>query len=138
MNILPIFILISFCWVSARTQATPVNELDDLSLNPPAESGSNEVHVRQKRTLFLKKKLIGAGLLGLGLGLAKGYKAGYQHSPEVHHVYVAAPPPVRYVEYVEKPVFVEKIVERPVGKSYVEYEKHWSPQHEPLPIYGYP
>lgn len=31
-----------------------------------------DVHVREKRTLFLKKKLIGAGLLGFGLGVAKG------------------------------------------------------------------
>lgn len=30
------------------------------------------VHTREKRTLFLKKKLLGAGLLGFGLGVAKG------------------------------------------------------------------
>lgn len=30
-------------------------------------------HPREKRTLFLKKKLLGAGLLGFGLGVAKGY-----------------------------------------------------------------
>ncbi|XP_053981023.1 uncharacterized protein LOC128895771 [Hylaeus anthracinus] len=69
---------------------------------------------RQKRTLFLKKKLLGAGLLGFGLGIAKGYKAGYYTAPEVHHVYLSPPPPaVKYVEYVEKPIFVERIVERP-------------------------
>lgn len=30
------------------------------------------IHTREKRTLFLKKKLLGAGLLGFGLGIAKG------------------------------------------------------------------
>lgn len=34
-------------------------------------SGSTVLN-RQKRTLLLKKKLIGAGLLGFGLGIAKG------------------------------------------------------------------
>lgn len=73
---------------------------------------------RQKRTLFLKKKLIGAGLLGFGLGLAKGYKAGYYTAPEVHHVYLSPPPPsVKYVEYVEKPVFVERII-KPIHAEY--------------------
>ncbi|XP_017883875.1 uncharacterized protein LOC108627233 [Ceratina calcarata] len=73
---------------------------------------------RQKRTLFLKKKLIGAGLLGFGLGLAKGYKAGYYTAPEVHHVYLSPPPAsVKYVEYVEKPVFVERII-KPIHAEY--------------------
>lgn len=37
------------------------------------EGGSAGVPLnRQKRTLLLKKKLLGAGLLGFGLGLAKG------------------------------------------------------------------
>lgn len=71
-------------------------------------------HTRQKRTLLLKKKLIGAGLLGFGLGALKGYKAGYYSAPEVHHVYLSPPPaPVKYVEYIEKPVYVERIIERP-------------------------
>ncbi|CAK9817513.1 hypothetical protein ANTPLA_LOCUS9409 [Anthophora plagiata] len=70
---------------------------------------------RQKRTLLLKKKLIGAGLLGFGLGVAKGYKAAHYSAPQVHHVYLSPPPAssVKYVEYVEKPIFVERIVERP-------------------------
>ncbi|XP_076630409.1 uncharacterized protein LOC143346305 [Colletes latitarsis] len=68
---------------------------------------------RQKRTLLLKKKLLGAGLLGFGLGVAKGYKVGHYTAPEVHHVYLSPPPSVKYVEYVEKPIFVERIVERP-------------------------
>lgn len=38
-----------------------------------------EVHTRTKRTLFLKKKLIGAGLLGFGVGVAKGYRYIYNH-----------------------------------------------------------
>ncbi|XP_074100034.1 uncharacterized protein LOC141528076 [Cotesia typhae] len=138
MNILPIFLLISLYWAAVQSQPAVANELENLSPISPIESDTKELHVRHKRTLFLKKKLIGAGLLGLGLGLAKGYKAGYHYSPEVHHVYVAPPPPVRYVEYVEKPVFIEKIVERPVEKSLVEYNKHWSSHHEPLSFYGYP
>lgn len=36
------------------------------------EGGRGGTLNRQKRTLLLKKKLIGAGLLGFGLGLAKG------------------------------------------------------------------
>ncbi|XP_043283819.1 uncharacterized protein [Venturia canescens] len=106
-----------------------------------AASSLGEEHTRPKRTLFLKKKLLGAGLLGFGLGIAKGYKAGYYHGgPEVHHVYVAPPPPpaVKYVEYVEKPVFVERIVERPVFKSHPvpEFDPAWSHQAEPSPVYG--
>lgn len=37
------------------------DQIDDVRGNP-----------REKRTLFLKKKLLGAGLLGFGLGIAKG------------------------------------------------------------------
>lgn len=37
------------------------DQIDDVRANP-----------REKRTLFLKKKLLGAGLLGFGLGVAKG------------------------------------------------------------------
>lgn len=37
------------------------DQIDDVRVNP-----------REKRTLFLKKKLLGAGLLGFGLGVAKG------------------------------------------------------------------
>ncbi|XP_060818878.1 uncharacterized protein LOC132908678 [Bombus pascuorum] len=82
---------------------------------------------RQKRTLLLKKKLIGAGLLGFGLGAVKGYKLGYKTAPEVHHVYVSSPPAsVKYVEYVDKPVFVERIIERPTPvfkPVHVEYRE---------------
>lgn len=83
---------------------------------------------REKRTLLLKKKLIGAGLLGFGLGVAKGYKAGYYSAPpQVHRVYLSPPPAtVKYVEYIEKPVFVERIIERPspvFKPQYAEYKE---------------
>ncbi|OAD52256.1 hypothetical protein WN48_02541 [Eufriesea mexicana] len=84
-----------------------------LQVENDGYSGSNTLN-RQKRTLLLKKKLIGAGLLGFGLGIAKGYKAGHYNAPQVHHVYLSPPPAaVKYVEYVEKPIFVERIIERP-------------------------
>lgn len=38
------------------------DQIDDGAIRP-----------REKRTLFLKKKLLGAGLVGFGLGVAKGY-----------------------------------------------------------------
>ncbi|XP_076684901.1 uncharacterized protein LOC143377503 [Andrena cerasifolii] len=80
---------------------------------------------RQKRTLLLKKKLIGAGLLGFGLGAVKGFKAGFYTAPQVHHVYLSPPKSsVKYVEYVEKPVYVERIIERPASvfkPAHVEY-----------------
>lgn len=60
------------------------------------------------------------------------YKFGYHSAPEVHHVIVAPPPPpVKYVEYVEKPIYLEK----PVFKPHVEYEPAWS-HPEPSPVYG--
>ncbi|KAL6440248.1 hypothetical protein ACFW04_003078 [Cataglyphis niger] len=97
------------------------DQIDDVRDNP-----------REKRTLFLKKKLLGAGLLGFGLGVAKGYKAGYYSAPELHHVYVS--PPVKYVEYVEKPVFIERIIPKPIYKPHIEYDAPaWS---QPDPSYG--
>lgn len=39
---------------------------------PLIENEENSVHTRSKRTLFLKKKVLGAGLLGFGLGVVKG------------------------------------------------------------------
>jgi hypothetical protein len=38
----------------------------------------------------------------------------------VHHVYLS-PPPVKYVEYVEKPVYIEKFIPKPVYKPHIEY-----------------
>ncbi|XP_051164376.1 uncharacterized protein LOC127283491 [Leptopilina boulardi] len=99
---------------------------------PLIENEENSVHTRSKRTLFLKKKVLGAGLLGFGLGVVKGYKYGYHRAPEVHHVYLAPPPtPVKYIEYVEKPVFVDRIIEKPVFKEHVE---SWHP--DPPSTYG--
>ncbi|XP_031787204.1 uncharacterized protein LOC100117552 isoform X2 [Nasonia vitripennis] len=106
----------------------------------PITEQDGETHVREKRTLFLKKKLLGAGLLGFGLGAVKGYKLGYHSGPQVHHVYLAPPPPpVKYVEYVEKPVYVPHIVEKPVFKPahFDHYEPAWS-QQDPSPVYGPP
>ena len=42
-----------------------------ISELPEGDDGT-ATHVRAKRTLLLKKKLLGAGLLGLGLGAVKG------------------------------------------------------------------
>lgn len=54
------------------------------------------------------------------------YKIGYKTAPEVHHVYLSPPPAsVKYVEYVDKPIFIERIIERsaPVFKPvHVEYK----------------
>lgn len=46
----------------------------ELQLEPMTEEleSDPQSHVRTKRTLFLKKKILGAGLFGFGLGLAKG------------------------------------------------------------------
>ncbi|XP_034940286.1 uncharacterized protein [Chelonus insularis] len=137
MNTLTLVMIMSFCWMSTWAK-TEMNGLNDSEVSPHLGNNPEDIHVRNKRTLFLKKKLLGAGLLGFGLGIAKGYKVGHQHSPDIHHVYVAAPPPpVRYVEYVEKPVFIERIVERPVEKSHIIHDGPWS-QPEPSPVYGYP
>lgn len=43
-----------------------------LSISP-----ENPVHLRQKRTLLLKKKILGAGIIGLGLGVGVGALKGY-------------------------------------------------------------
>ncbi|CAK9802754.1 hypothetical protein ANTQUA_LOCUS3458 [Anthophora quadrimaculata] len=104
----------------AEENASPSEEDRLATFDRGIVEGQNEGNAgatlkRQKRTLLLKKKLIGAGLLGFGLGVAKGYKAAYYSAPQVHHVYLSPPPAssVKYVEYVEKPIFVERIVERP-------------------------
>ncbi|XP_076247662.1 uncharacterized protein LOC143187375 [Calliopsis andreniformis] len=95
------------------------------------EDNTGVILNRQKRTLLLKKKLIGAGLVGFGLGAIKGYKAGLYTAPQVHHVYLSPPLPppppssLKYIEYVEKPIFVERIIERPASilkPIHVEYK----------------
>ncbi|XP_058805634.1 uncharacterized protein LOC131672439 [Phymastichus coffea] len=121
---------------SEQTLQQQQQQQQQLQLEPMgeslAENDGSQAHSRAKRTLFLKKKLIGAGLLGFGLGAVKGYKFGYHSAPEVHHVIYAPPPPaVKYVEFVEKPVYLEK----PAFKPHVEYEPAWSPP-EPSPVYG--
>ncbi|KAK0088291.1 hypothetical protein PV325_012487 [Microctonus aethiopoides] len=129
--------------MSTLAQLSTDVRLDLSDVDTQLESHQNQIHSRSKRTLFLKKKLIGAGLLGFGLGVAKGFKVGYQHSPEVQHVYVAAPPPpppAKYIEYVEKPIYIERFVERPpiAKQEHGGYDGAWSPPpREPSPVYGY-
>lgn len=68
MNTSIIIAWVCLCWVGTWAQTSSVNsELGSTDLDNP-----EHVHIRNKRTLFLKKKLIGAGLLGFGLGVAKG------------------------------------------------------------------
>ncbi|XP_043477220.1 uncharacterized protein LOC122508153 [Leptopilina heterotoma] len=128
LKILLFFIFAIFVlYVTAETI-----EQQTLPASSSLRNEKNLVHTRSKRTLFLKKKVLGAGLLGFGLGVVKGYKYGYHRAPEVHHVYLAPPPsPVKYIEYVEKPVFVDRIIEKPVFKEHVE---SWHP--EPPSTYG--
>lgn len=45
-------------------------DLGNVAIEDQIDGGA--IHTREKRTLFLKKKLLGAGLLGFGLGVAKG------------------------------------------------------------------
>lgn len=62
-----------FCCCVLYAQAE-VSGLQEDQGQLVAAAGDNALeHVRPKRTLFLKKKLLGAGLLGFGLGVAKGY-----------------------------------------------------------------
>jgi len=65
------------CFLILRATAEDAVQQNQQSLD--LENGAIEdqvnggaVHIREKRTLFLKKKLLGAGLLGFGLGVAKG------------------------------------------------------------------
>ncbi|XP_033220358.1 uncharacterized protein LOC117174983 isoform X2 [Belonocnema kinseyi] len=135
-----VIIFATLCCFALYASAEEIRQQQQQTL-PVSEILADEssVHTRSKRTLFLKKKVIGAGLLGLGLGFAKGYKYGHQRGPEVHHVYLSPPPaPVKYIEYVEKPVFVQRFVEKPVYKPvHVEHVEHveWS-QPDPPPSYG--
>lgn len=103
----------------------PRTNLEHTVIQTGNEGSAGSPLNRQKRTLLLKKKLIGAGLLGFGLGAVKGYKAGYYTAPQVHHVYLSPPrSSVKYVEYVEKPVYVERIIERPASvlkPTHLEY-----------------
>ncbi|KAK2585466.1 hypothetical protein KPH14_010124 [Odynerus spinipes] len=131
---------IAFC-IATEADNQYNNQADTLGTLETANefNTGDEVHTRTKRTLFLKKKIIGAGLLGFGLGVAKGYKLGYHSAPEVHRIYVPPPPPpVKYVEYVEKPVYISRFIEKPAPiykAAHVDYEPSWS-QPDPSPHYG--
>ncbi|XP_015115386.1 uncharacterized protein LOC107040012 [Diachasma alloeum] len=139
MNGWTIAAIACMCFIGALAQTPEERGLEGSFGGGVSQlNDAGDVHTRSKRTLLLKKKILGAGLLGLGLGVAKGYKLGYHHSPEVHHVYLSPPPPpVRYVEYVEKPVYVERIIEKPVFKSPpIDYDHQpWGPP-EPSSTYG--
>lgn len=65
------------CFLVLRAAAQEAVQQNQQSLNLQNVAIENQVddgtiHPREKRTLFLKKKLLGAGLVGFGLGVAKG------------------------------------------------------------------
>lgn len=63
-------VIVFVCCVAALAAG---NALPEREINAEATTtDENDTHTRNKRTLFLKKKLIGAGILGFGLGVAKG------------------------------------------------------------------
>lgn len=70
--------VVCLCWISnAFASASEREEKNNDKLNFENSNlnnydGQQKIHTRNKRTLLLKKKLIGAGLLGLGVGLTKG------------------------------------------------------------------
>lgn len=65
----------------ALAQEVPIEEeqtrLEDLEESTAGESTQSEDLVRPKRTLLLKKKLLGLGALGLGVGFGVGAIKGY-------------------------------------------------------------
>jgi len=71
-----VFIILAVCcYLAPRAVAEEEATLqlqNQLSPNLEDQVDGSAVHTREKRTLFLKKKLLGAGLLGFGLGIAKG------------------------------------------------------------------
>ncbi|KAK9293805.1 hypothetical protein QLX08_011360 [Tetragonisca angustula] len=123
--------------VIAKQDGLPSTETSSSIVDQSAvQTTNNEEHWdatlnRQKRTLLLKKKLVGAGLLGFGLGAIKGYKVGYKTAPQIHHVYLSAPPAsVKYVEHIDKPIFIERTIERPTPvfkPIHVEYSSPYGP-----------
>lgn len=76
-----VFLVVAICSCIALCIATEVDNQYDhhadtfktLDTTDELNNGA-EVHTRTKRTLFLKKKILGAGLLGFGVGVAKGYR----------------------------------------------------------------
>lgn len=74
MNTWTLWTVMCLCSIGAFASSVERN-IDENNLEKNShinDDEQGESHVRSKRTLFLKKKLIGAGILGLGLGLAKG------------------------------------------------------------------
>ncbi|KAK0088290.1 hypothetical protein PV325_012486 [Microctonus aethiopoides] len=73
-----------------------------LSISP-----KDPVHLRQKRTLLLKKKILGAGIIGLGLGVGvgalKGYKYGHYSRPYSYH----SPIIIERPTYYPKPYYID-------------------------------
>ncbi|XP_014235441.1 histidine-rich glycoprotein-like [Trichogramma pretiosum] len=114
--------LIGCVVVCTYADQLPEQQQTQLTLN---EEDGDEPHARSKRTLLLKKKLIaGAGILGLGVGLAKGYKYGYHSGPKVHRIYLSPPPIHRHVEYIEGPIYKPKIIEEPVFHHELHHDHH--------------
>lgn len=79
MQLITITIFVVFCCyvvpcIVAKEDilSSEENHFDQFVVKPENEQYSGAMLNRQKRTLLLKKKLIGAGLLGFGLGVAKG------------------------------------------------------------------
>lgn len=76
-NIITILVTVCcFLVLRATAEQEPVQQ-DQQLLDVDRVATENQVegdaiHNREKRTLFLKKKLLGAGLLGFGLGVVKG------------------------------------------------------------------
>ena len=61
--------------VYVRAENSVEEQSQGLTKLEPVENPVENVnvdHTRPKRTLLLKKKLLGAGILGFGLGIAKG------------------------------------------------------------------
>lgn len=64
--------LIAICTIAVYTTAETLQDGSLPEVEALPQDNASE-HTRTKRTLFLKKKLaIGAGLLGFGIGVAKG------------------------------------------------------------------
>lgn len=66
-----IIIFVAFCIFVLYVSAEEIQQ-QTLPISSSIRNEENSVHTRSKRTLFLKKKVLGAGLLGFGLGVVKG------------------------------------------------------------------
>lgn len=74
MHCTTVIVVATVCCFLVMSAAAEENQqqLDLGSVVVQDQVDGGAVHTRQKRTLLLKKKLLGAGLLGFGLGVAKG------------------------------------------------------------------